>query len=126
MRVLIVDTDTRYVEWLMAFLRTIHGLGGLAPLQVDAIRSVKKAIRILDATEFDLLFLRHDLYQEPENGATIRDFLLKHPDVNPKMQVVCFGMNDVNDPYNAALLASSGRPASWLPFGLVDHWQIPT
>jgi hypothetical protein len=124
--VLIVDTDKRYVSWLTQWLRTIHDLGGLVTVDVTGIARVKKAIQLLDAQEFDLLCLRHDLYQEPDNGSNIRDFLLKNPDVNRKMVILCHGMNEVNDPYNAAQLAASGRPAQWLPFGLVESWRFGT
>jgi len=123
MRVLIIDTRRNYVQWLQGFLSFTTGLSALNPVEVEVTEKVSRGIKALMNKEYDLLFLRHDLDQEPKNGSDVREFLKKHPDVNPGMMIVCHGVNAVSDHKNAAQLTTAGRLARWFPIGLLPAWK---
>lgn len=124
MQILLVDTQPHVVQWLTGFLPFVTGFALVNPMQITHVSKVATAIRTVGDKDFDLLFLRHDLQQEPKNGANVRDFLIKNPEINPAMQIICHGVNVVNDPWNAAELAKHGRLARWYPIGLEPGWRF--
>ena len=124
MKVLIVDNQPHVIQWLTHFLPFLTGLSAVNPVEIRTIEKLSRAVKELGDKQYDVLFLRHDLGQEPKSGSEVRDFLIKNPEVNPGMLIICHGLNEVNDPKNARQLTVAGRLARWFPIAIMPSWQF--
>jgi CheY-like chemotaxis protein len=119
-RILIVEDDEQRCAWFRERL-THH--------ECDLTCDVQRAICWLGEREYSLIFLDHDLAEEhylsestndAETGYAVAAWLAAHPAAQPQAAIVVHSLNYVGAERMVDTLARSGRPASHVPFPLLD------
>jgi len=108
MNILIVEDDAYRISWFRKKLALADCL--------EITSDVSRAIDRLTVTNWDFLFLDHDLgineetWEEKQPGRAVSTWLIANPDVLPKLVIIIHSMNAVssvkiyNELYNAKRL----------------------
>ncbi|HJR01786.1 MAG TPA: response regulator [Methylomirabilota bacterium] len=108
MKILLVEDFPAHIEWFRQ-----HFVGH----DITWTDEPLEAITYLAAGHhFDRLYLDHDLGKEPRAGRDVATWLIQHPKILPKLDIVTHTTNHVSGPKIKQELRAAGRPVRWRPF----------
>lgn len=113
-RVFILEDEEPRQQWFLARYAAVD--------KVTLAHNVPTALDILKAqSDYDLIFLDHDLNTEPAVGRDVARWLAEHPTEQTSAVMIVHSMNAVSGPKICADLLRAGREAYLIPYALLTQ-----